>query len=372
MAARAKPLQEFIPNNPEEAAQIEYGRRMALAEATTPETTIEPEEADPDDIALQNVLSELGSSGVDAKVNIYQLDARQNRAFIGAFLPSEFSLERVQSEFGPGEYEIRVYRAGKLATRKVIKIAAPKNSAVPGIAPQNNGAELGKIVETMNAGFNQLGTMFAQALQGLAQNQPKPKSTLETLQEFQLMKEVFGGNSQPAPDPMAMVTMALELSEKIRPREGEPGAGEIIMEAVKNFAPTINSMVASAQQNSAHVMSAPPVPQIPAIPQIPAPENDEMNIMQKVYVKTLIAAAASNAAPETYANNILDLMPEQTVLDFVGPENWFTAVVEKIPEAAPHADWFGQLKQSIIDLTRDDEGDSVASTQSVAAPTNAT
>ena len=369
MAARTKPAQEFIPADPEREAQAAYGRALLAA----PET---PEEPDPDDVALQAVLSELGSSGTDAKVNIYQLDARQNRAFVGAFLPSEFSLERVQSEYGPGDYEIRVYNAGRLATRKAVKIAAPKNSTAVTISTQS-GIDAGKIIETMNQGFQQIGQMFAQALGSLAQNQPKPKTTLETLQEFQLMKEVFG---QPAPaqtnDPMQMISMAMELSDKIRPREGEPSAGEIMMEALKNFAPAINQMVTAPKpvMLPAQVIAHNPVPvQSPVPAQSPAVQTSEndMDLMTKIYVKTILAAAQNEADPETYANNILDLLPEETVLAFVNKPEWFAEVTKAVPEAAPFATWFTALKTCILDLTSLEDTSSVEAQAKTVAPINA-
>lgn len=353
MAARKPPAQEYIPGDAETQNQLEYGRKMALYEAQNPPVEPEPEAPDPDDIALQKVLAELGNSGVDVKVNIYQVDARKKLAFAGAYLPSEFSIERVQSDYGPGDYQVRVYVPGGLKTRQDITIAAPKNVQAAQPAP---ALETQKIVETMQSGFQQLGQMFAQSIAALVQNQPKPKTTLETLQEFQLMKEVFGpAQSAPAQDPMAMITAALELSEKIRPREGEPSAGEIILKAVENFAPTINNMMAQAQANRPPAM----MPHAPMIPAIPGPSTppqsapeEDMNLTMKIYARTLITAAQNGADPETYANNILDLLPEETILEFVNRPDWFGEVVKALPEAAPVAAWFAELKTAILELTK--------------------
>lgn len=349
MAAR-KPPQEFIPaTDPETQSQIEYGRRMALAETQNPPSVSEPEsEGDPDDIALQNVLSELGSSGSDAKVNIYQLDARQNRAFIGAFLPSEFGLERVQAEYGAGDYEIRVYNAGRLVTRKVVKIATPKNGQTVTLPNQSAPIDNSKIIETMQAGFAQMGQMFMQGLQAIAQKPEKPeKSTLDTLKEFAMIKELFSPPPQQSNDPMQMIKLAMDLSEKMNPRESDPSAGEIILKAVENFAPAINDLM-TKQTAPAHA----PIIQAPQIPAIPAPQTEDidMSMMQKIYAKTLLAAAKSDASPETYANNILDLLPREQVEQFIARPEWFDDVVVALPEAAPHREWFEELKSCINEM----------------------
>lgn len=371
MAARkpaTAPVGEFISmEDAERMAQVAAGRVLATMPDPEPEPPAEP---DPDDIALQNVLAELGTSSTEAKVNIYQLDARQNRAFVGAFLPSEFSLEKVQADFGPGDYEIRVYDAGRLATRKVVKIAAPKNQPAL-LAPAPVAAlETGKILETMQNGFREMGTMFANALSGLAANQPKPKTTMEMLQEMTMMRELLGGNqpAQTGPDPMKLFEMATQIAEKIQPRVGEPGAGEVIMEAIKNFGPALSQ----AAQNAA--MRAPAMPVLPAhtgpVPQMtpipphtgsapeavpltqPAPENSQMDFARKMYLNLLISNAAHDNDPSTYAQLMLDVAGETQALEFANAPDWFEKLCAEDARAAQYKPWFEELRGMVIELTK--------------------
>lgn len=350
MATRAK--QEVLgPATEQERAMLEVFPPMAR----------EQDESDPADVALANVIAELGGQGVDAKVNIYQLDAAtKNNAFVGSFLPSEFSLESVQSQFGPGEYLVHVRKEGKIAARQTLRIAAPKNTP----APASSALESNKIIEAMTGGFQQMGAMFAQALAGLAQNQPKPKSTKETLEEFALMKQVFGHDAPQAPqnDPMQLIQLAMDLSSKMNPRESEPSAGEIILKAVESFAPTINTVMSQSGQKSPAALPLSHAPQVPQIPQ----EVDEMKLMHQVYIRTLMAAARTGADPATYANNVLDLVPESEVLAFVSPPNWFDAVAAHLPEAVEFKNWFEELKKEILVLTADDEAGSVEASNTPA------
>ena len=370
---------EFIPfDEQERLSQTEAGKHLA----TYPDPEPAPPEIfeeDPDDIALANVIADLGGPGIDAKVNVYQLDANRNKSFVRAFMPTEFSLEAVQSEYGPGDYEIHVRKDGKLATRKVIKIAVPKNQPTNN-AQQNATLETARIVETMQNGFKEMGTMFATALAGLANNQPKPKSTLEMLQEMQMFKELMGGNqpAAPAADPMQMMEIAMNLAEKIQPRVGEPGTGEVIMEAIKNFAPMltqaaqrqqslqiqapaipiVNNPNAHAPAENYTVENAPPI--VP--PNSQAAESDDMNLARKMYLNLLIANATANNDPATYASLMLDIAGEDDALKFANDPQWFEKLCAEEPRASQFREWFTELKNIVLELTKPESPDIDTST----------
>lgn len=365
---KSRPVEVLPPDIEEREYQTAMGRQMM--QFPDPEPVIpEIPEDDPDDIALANVIADLGGPGVDAKVNVYQLDANRNKAFVRSYLPAEFSLENVQSEYGPGDYEIHVRKEGKLATRKVLKIATPKNQPPAPVAQIDNSRA---IIESMQNGFKEMGAMFANALAGLAANQPKPKTAMETLQELQMMKEIMGGNqpAAPATDPLAMVTLAMELAEKIQPRVGEPGTGEVIMEAIKKFGPLLGQ--AAQRQQAAPIM----VPQLAHV-QTPAPhvvnsqgqalmnnpdnpaiqqqETDEMNLARKMYLNLLVSNAKADNDPSTYANLMLDLAGEQAALEFANDPQWFEKLCAEEPRAAEFRTWFDELRLTVLELTKPEE-----------------
>lgn len=372
MAARkttTAPISEFISSeDAERMAQAAAGK--ALAAMPELEEYLE-DQNDPDEIALENVLSELGSSGADAKVNVYQLDDKKNRAFVGSFLPGDFSIEQIQLQYGAGEYAVEVRKDKKWLKKTTVKIAAPRN--VSAMAIQQSAApaiETGKIIETMQSGFKEMGSMFAAALSGLAANQPKPKTAMETLQELQMMKEIMGVNNQPAApaaDPMQMMEIAMNLAEKIQPRVGEPGTGEVIMEAIKNFGPLLQQGL--QRQQTVPVM----MPQLPHV-QIPAPvaptlqmpdgtpapitqnqptqETDDMNLARKMYLNLLVSNAQANNDPSTYANLMLDLAGEQAALEFANDPQWFEKLCAEEPRAANFREWFDELRLMVLELTK--------------------
>lgn len=371
MAARKPASTEFIPSDDaERIAQLAAGK--ALAAVPDIEEFFEPDQTDPDEIALENVLSELGSSGADAKVNVYQLDEKKNRAFVGSFLPGDFSIEQIQLQYGAGEYAVEVRKDKKWLKKTTVKIAAPRNMSASIIPQPVTGIGDTKILETMQNGFKEMGAMFANALAGLAANQPKQKSALETLQELQMMKEIIGGNAPAAPaaDPLQMVELAMNLAEKIQPRQGEPGASEVIMEAIKNFGP----LLANAQSQARTVQAAPvmipapaPVPspgnpaesfpqhshaeQKPA-PQIQPEENDMNSLARKLYLNMLVSNAQANNDPATYANMMLDLAGEEEALKFANDPQWFEKLCAEEPRATNFRGWFDELRTTVIELTK--------------------
>lgn len=369
MAARKQPTSEFIPmDEAERMAQAAAGK--ALAALPDIEEYLE-DQSDPDEIALENVLSELGSSGADAKVNVYQLDDKKNRAFVGSFLPGDFSIEQIQLQYGAGEYAVEVRKDKKWLKKTTVKIAAPRNINAMAAPLPVTGIGDTKILETMQAGFKEMSAMFANALGGLIANQPKPKTAMEMLQELQMMKEIMGVNNQPvAPvaDPMQTLTFAMELAEKIQPRVGEPGTGEVIMEAIKNFGPLLQQGMQRQQATPVmvpqlqHVQIPAPALQMPD--ETPAPitqnqptqETDEMNLARKMYLNLLVSNAQANNDPSTYANLMLDLAGEQATLEFANDPQWFEKLTAEEPRAANFREWFDELRMMVLELTKPEDG----------------
>ena len=359
MAARKPTVQDYIPVDPLRDEQLHAGRLMAQHPDPEPAEVFED---DPDDIALANVIADLGGPGIDAKVNVYQLDQNRNKSFVRAFMPTEFSLETVQSEYGPGDYEIHVRRDGKLATRKVIKIAVPKNQPAP---VAHSGVDNAKLIETMQAGFREMATMFSGALANMTANQPKTKTTMETLQEIAMMRELMGINNAPAgPDPMQLFEMATQIAEKITPRVGEPGAGEVILEAIKNFGPVLTQAAQNAQ-NRPPILQPNPAPQIPA-PVLTRVETgtptsaegtDQMNIARRMYLNLLISNATNNNDPGTYAQLMLDVAGEAQALEFANAPDWFERLCGEESRAANYRAWFEELRENVLELTKPEPPD---------------
>ncbi len=267
----------------------------------------------------------------------------------------------MQAEYGPGDYQVRVYDSGGLRARKSIAIDAPLNAPVPGQTPPPYMVD--KLVENMNSGFEKMGAMFAQALGQLAANQPKPQSRAEMIQELAMMREMFGGNQQQPTDPLGVLNLAKELSTLINPPPNDENT--MMMEGLKMFAPLLqNQFNGPAPNFQANLMPNPSGnPPLQANPQLIAPapitagpvanvqaqqESPEMFIT--LYLKGLVANAKADKDPLPYAHVILDMAGEQVVRQMIASPTWFDEIVKRVPEAAQHQPWFEELKANMVEI----------------------
>lgn len=316
------------------------------------------EEKGPEDEALLSVISELGSSTNTGKVNVYRFTPGKPLAFSKSYLPMEFSLEVLKEEFGPGEYEVRVYDQTALKSRRRINIDKPLNPTPA--APTQNAD---KLIETMNAGFNRMAEMFAGALNHLAANQPRQKSSAEILEEMRIMSEIIGGSRAPAAppvDPMAMIETAFLLADKINPRPA--GENDLLLEGLKAFAPVLGvatqqgqagaippaQIPAQIQQIPAQIQAAPVQPISPAI-QSPAPTGEQD--MMKYYVWLLVQNAKADNDPSTYANLFIDQTSVDEARAFALNPQWFELLCNINADVANYRPWFEELRNDVIQLT---------------------
>lgn len=352
MAARTKP--EILPIDDDE---------IPLRQAAQ---YVEPDA--PEDVALSNVLADLGGES-DAKVNVYLVEPGKGNSFVGTFDPVSFSIEAIQQTYGAGEYKIHVRRDGRLVANRTIRIAQPKTAQIPAMSPLTGKDDINKLAETMNAGFQSMANMLAQAVQSVAANQPKSKTTQEMLQEMMLMKQLLEP-PQPAQNAnqIDLFMKGIEFAQGITPREGDPGAGEIILEAIKNFggvlsqAKTMPSAPAPVRQvplppapaqpsHAAQPAQAPQPARAPQPAQFAQPSTDEnMNLAKRMYLNLLLKNAEVDNDPMTYAALAIDVQGETAVREFVNRPQWFDLLCSELPEAANYRPWFEEMRENILTL----------------------
>ncbi|MHB8071872.1 MAG: hypothetical protein ACYDHF_08010 [Candidatus Cryosericum sp.] len=313
----------------------------------------------PEDEALKQVIGQLGGDTEGGKVNVYRMRPNKPLAFVKSYQPNEFTEEALQAEYGPGDYQVRVYDSRGLRARKVIAIDSPINAPVPGAGPQPYMVD--KLVENMNTGFAKMGEMFAQALGQLAANQPKAKTTMETLQELQMMREIMGVNQHQQTDPMAVLNLAKELSGMISPPPNDENT--MLMEGIKMFGPLLQNQLAGQGQpapvpNPAPTMIPNPAPHLispvaTAVAAIPNPQQDNPEMFITLYLKGLVANAKADKDPLPYAHVILDMAGEKFVREMIDSPVWFSEIVKRVPEATQYQAWFEELRGDMVKILED-------------------
>lgn len=342
----------------------------------------------PDDIALANVLADLGGES-DAEIKVYIVEPGKGNAYVGTYDTASFSLELIKQTHGPGEYRVHVRRDGKLYANRMIRIAASKTPQIPAQFPQQKNEEISKLAESMNQGFQAIGNMLANSIQALAANQPKPKTTQELLQEMLTMKQLLGVGVSRQDNSMELFLKGLEFAKEITPREGEPGTGEIILEAIKNFggllkqkesgnfapAPIASVMAVpganiTMQNNGESAAFIQPAPQQAAQPSPQPSPDDSMNLARKMYLNLLLSNAKADNDPMTYAAMAVDLQGEDKALEFARRPDWFELLCSELPEAAQYRDWFTEMRNAIFTLTEQPNPDIQVNNTDSSAPAN--
>lgn len=337
-----------------------------------------------DDVtALYNVLAELGEGESGGGfINIFRERTlpggrKGDKEYIGKFDAAEFGggglLESIKSQHGPGTYEISVYHPGGngLATRKKITIAADPVTAAP-------SAPVALDLTPVLTAINQNGEKTLQAILALAQGfQSKQPSRMETLQEMQMMAQMFKSDAPAAPNynPIEMMKMGVEMAQM--GGGGGDNNNAWVSKVIETFGGPMMDMIANAQ---AAKSAAPMTPRLPAaVPGAPAlpvtdnvqpqhspqPESEEnVTMLIASYLTFLKAAAAKNAPIDEYADSILNTLPESEHAElekFLIAPDWresakrHTGVIELYPQ------WFTSLRDTILQYIKEDREASAGS-----------
>lgn len=350
-----------------------------------PNYSDEPE-IDYDDVtALNNVLAELGASTDDVKgfITVFKEAMNGNtklEKYMGRYSVTDYAqgnlLDTLQNTYGSGKYHIRVYHPGGrgLAANKWIDIADNPNFQ-PAVQQQAAPAavDLTPILQTMQAGFEKMFT-------AMTQNQPKQKTSLETLQELAMMRDIFSPAQQVQPvQPVTQIMDAMKMGiEMAAMNSGGDGNNAWALKAMDMFGKPIVDAVMSAQH-------APVAQHRPATPALNAPvqsnsvqsvnnetEENPMSLMLKGYIKMLSNAAAQNADVAEYADEVLTVLPASQLPEFetmLRAPDWQAKLSGQAPVVNQYPVWFGNLRNMILEfidadraeLTGQPQGDSVTS-----------
>lgn len=324
--------------------------------------TIPPDPELPEDLALMSLLQELGASDADAKVSVYRVQPGTRKVvYVQSYLPEEFSLDRLQVDLGAGDYRVQVRSGTRLRANKLISVDDAPGKApeiVASITPQSGNDAISKLAEMMAQGFSQLGQIMAQTAQ---RPQIDPESMRRgMMQDMLMMKQLF---DRPAPENGAdkaieMLMKGMELAKEINPSDRESGPMDVVMEALKSFAPTL---AAAANQPAPVQPAYSPVPFNPPPETAPQMESPDMNVkemaarqMLRPHVNFLLKQAIAKKDPALYADLIIDQAPDEllkTVITQTDDEvlRFLTRVNHAVQE---HGEWFtALLKEMRLGLT---------------------
>jgi hypothetical protein len=123
-------------------------------------------------------------------------------------------------------------------------------------------------------------------------------------------------------------------------------------------APIASAVMASMAQPKAAPAASRQVQALaqPVIQQ-PTEEEPPMNLMIRGYLKMMLNAAIQNEPVETWADNVLNLLPESelpVIENLLRADNWLSVITQHVPQASQHEQWFTNLRNTLLQFIDDD------------------
>lgn len=334
---------------------------------------VDPDESTDEEFALLDRMRNLLGENADSKVHLklYRLTdgPRKKFGWCADYMPDEYEaggLAMIRSEWGPGEYQLRLMSSRGLA--KVLPIVLEPDATKPKDNPAPQPAQ--------NSELSQVLAMLAQGQQRILEaltEKPDPMGQMSQMIALAgAMRQAFAPPtpSTPAGDPMAMVTQVFSMVREAKtavkelvdddrppPDPSDPMAmvGQIlpmIQQAMSNQQPAQPVYPLQPLQIPASVDRAPaPEPQhdMPApIPvaqnpiQQPEPETVE-NLIVRGLLEDLIQLSVDGKPPADGGAFIYEKLPDD-LIDFMSNRYWFEMIAIRFPIIKPHEKWLREAK----------------------------
>lgn len=332
-----------------------------------------------DELEFQKFRDEFKQSNEYAKVSCYRQpttsDGRPGQKSLTFLFESgveEFSFSqlagRLRDEYGSGTYRIQLRdKGGVLKMNRAIAIEAPKNTDIVAnpttgimesfsraMAEQQNRTEalIREISGPRNPvdfidQFSKLAIAVGPILasMGIGQNnQPAPKTLVEQLTEFKMIKELFGGGDDEA-------------------MGGEANLYSLLGETIKAFGgPLAAALAAGAKAGDLDPDGLATTGHIA----LPAPETEKVMTEEKhkmemrKNIHILIQNAKTGIPPASFALILVNNTPDEkqdALWDFISSETCVDEIIKIEPAAARYKEWFSNLRDEVINLLSDPESD---------------
>ena len=68
---------------------------------------------------------------------------------------------------------------------------------------------------------------------------------------------------------------------------------------------------------------------------------------------TILIMAANNSDPYPYAHMVLDVFSDDEVEKYINSQDWWTQLLELVPEAVSHKEWFEGLRSAAMEVLQE-------------------
>lgn len=291
----------------------------------------------------------IGSGGGTIRVYREGPGGYRDLTFVKGFGLNEFEPEMLQQEpFGGGRFRIHMRGETGIKDNFLFKV-----EPLPGVrrAVDQSGTTVSvsndsaALVAAMQAGFAQLVEKL------------KPAAPVLGIKEIlDIVSIINKPAAVPANGGLGQLKQLAEFMEVIESarlptgKDGEVSIWGVAARAFDKIAEPLGAVlseVAKRKLNGAESVPALPAPAAAAAPQVKS--EDEMLVLLKSYLPLLIANAAADNDPATYANMILDAVAPEVLRAYVDRPDWFEVLAPLDPRLATHKEWFTELRECIME-----------------------
>jgi hypothetical protein len=324
---------------------------------------------------LSQLYAEMGVSGDGSLVFVSLLnsDGQGKEAQIWRGPPDDYDLESLVRKFGSNDYRVKLYvtnetgqrvmKGQRIYTWKLSPEDEQKRTAPVTIAqPQINASDIARAVaEAVRAALPATAPI-------------DPMAQMRQMAEIMHLMNPHGSAPVHQQDQLGSLRTAIELMQMIK-GDSEPiergvnaTGTDLLMKVVDKFGPLLGS--ALTQPGGVQSMMGLPTQPMPAIGMTPAqsapgaqpappatmtPEDEEMNMQQmklKMGLNFLVGQCEAGGAPETYAEVVLDSVPEEAVAQFVADVPKALEYLGSLDKrVTAHTEWFTRLFDTIKEMT---------------------
>lgn len=312
------------------------------------------------DEELDTVLGEIGAdrNDVKLKMGVYRVipnsgDLEWCFYFTAAELPI---LDRLRDEYGGGSFQIRVYKDGKIFTRKTLNVAKPTDRPV---THHKQNSDIEAVLKYVSSGMAQLGEAIKSIQVPQIQPQQNQMEMMTGMMGLMLQMKQLTDSEKPKgmefKDMMELVKMGTEMG----------GSGpDPLVKAMEAFGPVVTkAMEIESKKPVLQNPSTRPLQKAPQGPTNPK-EVDMLDIKKRMIaakIGELVSYAEAGKNPELYAEVVMDQVPEDILIGLVCADDAKEQLSVLHPGVTKNWEWFNQMREFIkTELTGDPESDNVS------------
>jgi len=304
------------------------------------------------DEQLDHIISELSADDNSVEYTMKVFRPQAGKGKMGYLFTCSYTelpiLDRLRDEYGGGDFEVRIFRGGKIHRRRTCIVEPPPKKLNP---PPQAPMEMNAMANAMSQGFERLGTL-------LVSQQNQNTGMKDALENMVLMKQVMG-TPEPPPDPLSQLKGLLEIQQMVGGNNTDGGAETNVNDVLLSMAETVLPKLAEAATTETPLKTVSESPTLPIPLQDIPPETEKgkANPM-KMHLVFLSMQAKRKGDPMVYAQMVLDHTPDDKLddlIDFMEHDNCLEDMTQIHSDVANYKEWFIKLSKCILSLVEENE-----------------